>query len=349
VAPELVSYVSDALRTYPYDCVWMCDEFQYEDSFGTMLAMASLEDISVGTMVTFPWRNPLDLAQRFATITRFTKPGRQVIAGLGNGGAVQMQVMALKAARIALMRETVLFLRGMFAGDSVELGDFPELAGLFHYNTRNRAKLYFPPSELVPVVVAAAGPKMYELAGALADGVILSQLLIRTSYLGAKRGLVHEAIAAVEKARDESGSTRPFRRLYNIHVSVDRDGRSAKQWAKRNTSYCLSGAYVRYPEVLTQVGLDPEEIGWIAQAYKDGLGVEEAARRVSDKLVDESGCVFAGTPEEVTERVIELRRLLSDLEFDELVIGVPLGPDIPTALRLIGSEVLPPLLATVSA
>jgi hypothetical protein len=34
----------------------MCDEFQYEDSFTALAAMALRLNVSVGTMVTFPHR-----------------------------------------------------------------------------------------------------------------------------------------------------------------------------------------------------------------------------------------------------------------------------------------------------
>jgi alkanesulfonate monooxygenase SsuD/methylene tetrahydromethanopterin reductase-like flavin-dependent oxidoreductase (luciferase family) len=335
------------MRSYPYECLWLCDEFQYEDSFGTMVAMAIEHDVSLGTMVTFPWRNPLDLAQRFATIAKFVKPGRHVVAGIGAGGTVQKQVLQDKSGSVATVTETIQLMRDLLAGEPVLLGRFPNLAAAFRYRTSNFARLHFPPPIPVPVLLAAAGPRMYEAAGAYADGVILSQLLIRTSYLGAKAGMVHEAMRAVDAARSMSAD-RAYSRIYNIHVSVARDRGVAKQWAKRNTSYCLSGAYIRYPEVLRQLGLDVDEIGHVAQAYHEGLGVEEAARRVSDALVDQAGCVFAGTPEEVTEQVLDLQRLLSDLDFDQIVIGVPLGPNIPDALELISREVLPKLLADVS-
>ena len=61
----LVAYAERALEIFPFDQVWMCDEFQYEDSFTVLAAMAMRLHVSVGTMVTFPHRNPMELAQRF--------------------------------------------------------------------------------------------------------------------------------------------------------------------------------------------------------------------------------------------------------------------------------------------
>ena len=342
---SLVTYGKQALQEYPFDHIWMCDEFQYEDCSTILAAMAMNLDVSVGPMVTFPWRNPLDLAQRYASVAKLAHTGRGVSIGLGVGGAVQVQVTAEKRNPVSVMAESVQLMRGLLAGESVELSRFPHLASRFRYNTKSSTRLYFPPPEPVPVYLAAGGPKMYEVAGQYADGVIFSQLVARTSFRGAQRGLLKQAAEAVESARGHSDAERSFKKIYNIHISVSRNGKRALDWAKRNSSYGLSGTFIRYPEVLDTLGLDREEVGFVAEAYLKGLGVDEAARRVSDDLVKKAGFVFAGTPEECIEQCTELKRHLAELNFDQLVIGVPLGPDIPEALRLLGKEVIPRFLS----
>jgi 5,10-methylenetetrahydromethanopterin reductase len=342
---DLVAYATQAMQDYPFDYVWMCDEFQYEDPFTVMAALAMKLDVSTGTMVTFPWRNPLDLAQRFASLAKLVKPGRSVAIGIGGGGSVQVQVVGEKRNPVAVMRESVELLRELLAGNSPELARFPRLAARFRYNTGSKTRLYFPPPSPVPVLLAAGGPKMYELAGRSADGVIFSQLVARTSFLAAQTGLLQQAADAVDAARrDSPDAARPFKRIYNLHLSVSRDREKARQWAKRNSSYGLSGAYMRYPEVLTELGLDPEEVGYVAEAYLKGLGVDEAARRVSDSLLERAGFVFAGTPDECLEQCMTLKPHLDAQGFDHWIIGVPLGPDVPEALQLLSKEVIPALL-----
>ena len=343
---KLLTFGEQALREYPFSQIWMCDEFQYEDCSTILAAMAAKLDVSVGPMVTFPWRNPLDLAQRYASIAKLSRPGRGVAVGLGAGGAVQVQVTGEKRNPVSVMRESVQLMRGLLAGESVALSRFPQLANRFRYNTKTSARLFFPPPERVPVYLAAGGPKLYEVAGQHADGVICSQLVGRTSYLGVQKGLLKEAIESVESARKRSaGADRPFKKIYNVHVSVSRDGKRALNWAKRNSSYGLSGTYIRYPEVLDALGLDREEIGFVAEAYLKGLGVDEAARRVSDDLVKRAGFVFAGTPEECLTQCVELKKQLTTFGFDQIVLGVPLGPDIPEALQILGKQVIPQLLS----
>ena len=162
---ELLSYGARALKSYPFSHLWMCDEFQYEDAITTLAVMAMELDVSVGTMVTFPWRNPLELAQRFASISKLARPGRRASLGIGAGGAVQVQVIGEKKNPVDVMAESVQLLRGLLRGESVPLAQFPKLAARFRYNTKTNAKLYFPPPTPVPVYLAAGGAKMFEVAG----------------------------------------------------------------------------------------------------------------------------------------------------------------------------------------
>jgi alkanesulfonate monooxygenase SsuD/methylene tetrahydromethanopterin reductase-like flavin-dependent oxidoreductase (luciferase family) len=299
--------------------------------------------VSVGTMVTFPHRNPLDLAQRFSALAGLIEEGKEVSAGIGAGGAVQEQVMSEKTAPVAVMEETVGLLRSLFAGESVELKSFPLLSQRFRYNPRTRAKLFFPPKPPVPVYVAAGGPKMFSLAGRLGNGVILTQLNPWTSLPGIQKGMFKKAVQMVHAGQQLARRNGPFKKIYNLHISVARDGEKAKQWAKRNTSYALAGSFGRYPEILEATGVNLKEVESVREAYVQGLGVEEAARRVSDKLLQDAGFIVAGTPREVLSKCEAMMPMVEDYGVDHLVIGVPLGPNVPEALEIISKEIIPGL------
>jgi len=81
----------------------------------------------------------------------------------------------------------------------------------------------------------------------------------------------------------------------------------------------------------------------VREAYVQGLGVEEAARRVSDKLLEDAGFIIAGTPKEVLSKCEPILPLVRDYGVDQMVIGVPLGPDVPEALEIISKEIIPAL------
>ena len=339
----LVSYAERALDFFSFDQIWMCDEFQYEDSFTVLAAMAMRLNVSLGTMVTFPHRNPMELAQRFSGIAGLIHEGREVSAGIGAGGAVQEQVVNEKTAPMAVMEETTRFLKTLFAGESVDLKGYPRLSARFRYNPRTKAKLYFPPRPSVPVYLAAGGPKMFDMAGRLGDGVILTQLNPWTSLPGIQRGMFQQAVQMVAQGRQAALTSGAFKKIYNLHISVSADGEKAKQWAKRNTSYALAGSLGRYPEILRSTGVDLKDVEHVRDAYTNGLGVDEAARRVSDKLLDDAGFITAGTPKEVLAKCETILPLVRDAGIDQLVIGVPLGPNVPEALDIIAKEIIPVL------
>jgi len=340
---DMRAYGRKAIEAYPFDYIWSADEFLYEDAITLLGILAAELDTSVGTLVTFPWRNPIELAQRFASMAKLSQPGRGVALGIGAGGAVQMKAIKEKTNPIAVVRESLIMLRGLLGGEEVDLGEFPELAARFRGNTEMRASLHFPPPTRVPVYLAAARAPMARLAGQYADGVAFSQLSTPTSSRAVKRGLLTKLVQAVDEAR--AGDDRPFDKIYNLTVSISRDGARARQWAKRNTSYGVAGAYLRYPEVLDELGLDREECGYVADAYVQGLGLNEAAKRVSDTLLFEAGQVIAGTPDDVVPRLRETIPLIRKEGIDHFIFGVPLGPDVPEALELLGREVIPAALA----
>lgn len=339
----LLAHAERALEFYPFDQIWMCDHFEYEDSLTILAAMAMKLDASVGTMVTYPHRNPLESAQKFSSITGLLHDGRQVAAGIGAGGAVPAQVLKEKVAPVAVMEETVRFLTALFAGEKVELKRFPRLAKRFRYNEEYAAKLFFPPKPTVPVYLAAGGPRMFDLAGRLGDGVILTQLNPWTSFAGIQRGMFERAVEMVSLGFQGRRRDGTFKKIYNLHISVSRDGEKARQWAKRNTSYGLAGSFMRYPDVLKATGVDLEAVQTVHEAYAKGLGVDEATRRVSDKLLDDAGFIVAGTPDQVLKSCAVILPKVRSYGVDQLVIGVPLGPDVPEALELIAKEIMPAL------
>ena len=69
------------------------------------------------------------------------------------------------------------------------------------------------------------------------------------------------------------------------------------------------------------------------------------ARRVPDELLDELGIVACGTPADCLAQCEEIVAYLkrANMSLVQLVPGVPLGPDVPEAVRLISQEIAPAL------
>jgi hypothetical protein len=129
--------------------------------------------------------------------------------------------------------------------------------------------------------------------------------------------------------------------IYTIKMSISEDGERARQWGKRQASYGIATR----ARLAKQLGFNPAEIDAIRQAYDQHLGFEVAASRVSDELFDTLGQVVAGTPSACLAQLEELTNHLKKTDFNllEVVPGVPLGPDVAEAVRLISRDVVPNL------
>jgi 5,10-methylenetetrahydromethanopterin reductase len=132
--------------------------------------------IRLGTAVTNPLtRHPSVTAAAFSTLAELSE-GR---ASLGiSVGDSALKSMNLEVAKMSVLAETVALCRKLLGGEAVSFGE-GKTAQLHHVGPR------------VPIYVAATGPKMLELAGRLADGVILMN--------GIAPELIREAVRIVRE------------------------------------------------------------------------------------------------------------------------------------------------------
>jgi alkanesulfonate monooxygenase SsuD/methylene tetrahydromethanopterin reductase-like flavin-dependent oxidoreductase (luciferase family) len=162
------------------------------------------------------------------------------------------------------------------------------------------------------------------------DGVIL-QTLYGISDMEA-------TLLSLTRARAESPLREPLRKVMLLNASVSRDEGSAREHAKRFVSHIISG----WPdETLERKGIDPRAVQLVRQAYAQNRGVDHAASLTPDEAVDR--LIIAGTPGQCIERFAQLFSLAARHEFTQVLIGVPLGPDVQEVIDIWGKEILPAL------
>jgi 5,10-methylenetetrahydromethanopterin reductase len=124
-----------------------------------MAAMAlNTSKVKLGTGVTNPLtRHPSVVASGYATLEEYA-PGRMIV-GIGLGDS-SVETMGMKPAKLSYFENTLRQMRDLFAGKEVQLE-----TGKIH--------LLHPCKSKVPIYIAASGPKMLELSGRVADGIIV--------------------------------------------------------------------------------------------------------------------------------------------------------------------------------
>jgi F420-dependent hydroxymycolic acid dehydrogenase len=154
---------------------WQANEGHSGEAWVTMGAMAGrIADSWMGTTVTCPTLryHPSVVAEAFATLSQL-HPGR-VFLGVGSGEALNehaaMGVWPAWRERWERLIEAVHVIRRLWSGEPVQhRGKYYTVAG----------RLYDPPAQPVPILVAANGKRSMRLAGKYGDGLITDPLTWR--------------------------------------------------------------------------------------------------------------------------------------------------------------------------
>ena len=336
-APETAAYAQRAMSQYPFDRIWIPDHLTYENPFVTLAAIIAQTSAHVGTSVTNPWcRTPLDLASSFAAISHLAGE-RGMTVGIGGGSS--SSDMIRKRNRVTMLRETILFLREMFAGRKAALEDFPSLSDFFRLKPTAQPFLRIPPAKPPEIFVAAAGPQTLQIAGEIGDGLILSNLSFPAALV--KQGALGDAMAKLSEAQSSRKGSR-FTKVLHLHVSVSRDGAAARRCSRRMAVNALIGGHL-LRQSLGPLPVPAETLALIQRAYKAGKSIEMIDSLISDQIIAESGVVIAGTPEECIRQLDAMLRAAKPYRFDIIDMASPLGPDWNEAIDLICGEIIPEL------
>ena len=172
--------------------VWIGDSHLiWREAYVNMAAVAlNTSKVKIGTGVTNPLtRHPSVVASAYATLEELA-PGRFIV-GIGLGDS-SVETMGMKPARLPYFENTISQMRALLAGEEIQLE-----TGKIH--------LKHPCQEKVPIYIAASGPKMLELSGRIADGVIV--------LVGVADEYLRQA-----KERIEAGANAAGRKLSDINL-----------------------------------------------------------------------------------------------------------------------------------
>jgi len=169
--------------------VWVGDSHLiWREAYINMTAMLlNTNKVKFGTGVTNPLtRHPSVLASGYATLEEFA-PGRMIV-GIGLGDS-SVETMGMKPSTLAHFASAVQQMRALFAGKEAELP-----TGKIH--------LLHPCKKELPIYVAASGPKMLELSGRIADGIIVLVGVAEEYIEHAKNKIAAGAKAAGRRLED---------------------------------------------------------------------------------------------------------------------------------------------------
>jgi probable F420-dependent oxidoreductase len=201
----------------------------------TVMALVASHTTRLSTatgVIPVQTRTPVLLGLTVATLGRLA-PGRVALGlGLSSPVVVEQWNGVPFASRLGVLREAVHVIRAVASGERVTF------EGRF-YRVRGFRMSAPPPPQPVKIYLAALGPKALELAGEIADGVLLN-------WLGPET--VPAAIRGLEAGAKRAGRTLDgFEIAAFVRTCVTDDPEAARRWLARDiTGYATVDAYANF-------------------------------------------------------------------------------------------------------
>ncbi|HSE90010.1 MAG TPA: LLM class flavin-dependent oxidoreductase [Candidatus Binatia bacterium] len=318
--------------------VWVNDNVRYRGQMVVLTAIASHVQIRLGTAIMVPFlHNPLDVADSLAALSEL-REGEEISIGIARGdlGQLPQHVQVLKP--VAMVSETVRFLRRALAGEEIAYAEYPCLQEFYHLNPNGKFRLAFKSKATFKFYGGGNGPQALRMCGRVMDGLISSGTYIPIL----KAGRLPAMLATVDEAARKLDPAKRLRKVCELNVSIWRDREKAIEFPKRQVSHSILQweALGFTAEEYGKLGVQREQVLKLKEAYASGATVEEAAKLVTESMV--KTYYAAGRPEEVRDQIVELVAAAGRLGYDHVAFA-KLGPNYEEAINLLANEVVPAL------
>lgn len=277
----------EAVADDGFASAWLPQVFDLDALAALAIAGRTVNGIELGTAVvpTYP-RHPIVLAQQALTTQAAT--GNRLVLGIGLSHKPVIEGMFGQSfdKPVRHMREYLSVLLPLlrdgkvsFSGDTLKAEAAIAVAG----------------AEPCPVILAALGPKMLELAGAEADGTV--------TWMVGPKTLQSHIVPTITAAADKAGRPEP-RIVMSLPICVTDDIAGARERAARN--FVIYGTLPSYRAMLDREGVDgPADIAI--------LGDEQSVRSQLDAVAAAGAETFVANEFGSREERQRTRALLKGL------------------------------------
>ncbi len=275
------------------ETLWFASHlFQREPIAMASLALSISKHIRVALMAMSPYSvHPVYSAMAAATLDELY-PGRVTLC-FGVGAPRDLQAAGIEAPQpLQTLRESIAVAAELLSGEVIQFE-----GKRFQVRDRRLAM----GGRKVPLVLAASGPQMLELAGKVADGVLISAA---TSV-----EFVNWCLELVAKGEAEAG--RRIRRIGLMYAALGASETAAHDKLRRTLAFILRGAHHARNLELAGSVLDQEKLA-AAFLREDWAEVE---RLVTDDVVRRHAA--SGTTDQVRARFAAYNQV----GLDELVLA----------------------------
>jgi 5,10-methylenetetrahydromethanopterin reductase len=313
-------------EAYPW---WRKHGFEARSSTAILAVIAAqTRRIQLGWGIISPYtRHPVQIAMEARVMQDLA--GDRFLLGLGASKIFMKEIGEGEGEKVGpatVMRESIDVIRGVLQGEAFEYK-----GRVFAASVPALKKEAHTPRGIPPVYVAATGPVLQKVSGAVGDG-LLTASITTPEFVRYSRKNMEEGANKVGRNPDQLvlGSV--------IVGSIHRDSKKGKEGAREQAAMYLANKVQNIrgsADVLLQcAGLSFEELRPVADAMEKG-GRKAAAQAVSDEILRKV-CPIAGAPEECIQRIREYR----DAGCTHIMLEI-WGEDRVGQAKLFGEAVLP--------
>ena len=313
--PDIAAHAENA----GFDMAWLGESQLISKDAYTALTLAAVntEHILLGPGVANPvTRHPTVLANIMAALNELSD-GRAVL-GIGNGDSA-VHTIGARPATVDRLRADVECIRALLNGDEYLINETP-------------ARL-LTAAEPVPIWISASQPRMLQLAGAIADGVVVMG--------GAEPGITEWQIDHVRRGAEGAG-----RSLDDVFVDLwfgisladntETALNDVRPWATSQARFLA-----RWKELPESVEPFQDEFERAFKEYDFFEHLSRHAKHAKDLISDEfvDFIAVAGPPERCAARILPLL----NLKIDQLTFTLLPGGRMERLSRF-GEELIPLIL-----
>ena len=295
---EAVCELAVAAEDAGFSDVWLPDHYFLRDVYAAQALIATrTTSVRLATgIAAIQLRHPALIASAAATIAECS--GGRAVIGIGPGGHEFPSQFGMRPrSPLTMLREAVAIIRQLTSGPASFRGEY------FSADGSELGWRIDPP----PIFLSARGPRMLELAGEIADGIIVH---------GVHRDFIDYVGARVAHGAARSGRDPGECKIaVMLDVEVDSDEAAAIDRLRPRCTLMAGGTYA--DELIPVYGFDPDDVATLRWALNDPHVAE--APYVTDDMV--RAFAIGGTVETVAERLGELRDLGVDLAILKLGEG----------------------------
>lgn len=318
--PRLMELARRA-EEWGYDCVWYPNHKLHRDLYVGLAACAmATRKAQIGTFIADLYSlHPALVAAAVATVDELS--GGRAILCLGTGGANFKEVDLQRSRPAKTLEEGVAIIRKLLQGETVT-----HQGAIFR---THQAKLQFPTRRDLPIWIATRGDRIFELAGRIADGVMIATYATPPG--------VRHALGLIEKGAKSAGrSLRDLTLITRIDMSVGPSSKEAREAVKMMIAMLLMGSY---PDTgyVRRAGLEIPPALEEMMRQKNEATAMASGFLVPDDFVD--AFAWAGTPDEVARQIAAV----AELGIPEICIlpQPPRGQPVEPIMRSFMEDVMP--------